>query len=76
MIISDLSYLDIAVVSNIEGGDNYAYVSQSANANAGNNNGSYNVSIGNQATAVNVADIKQIDNDYYSYYYPYYPYHW
>ncbi len=72
MIISDLSYLEIAVESNIEGGDNYATVSQTAYAAAGNNNGGYNISVGNSATAVNVADIKQFDNDYYSYYYPYY----
>jgi hypothetical protein len=71
MIISDLSYLEIAAESNIEGGDNSAYVYQYASSSAGNNNGSHNVSVGNSATSINISNIKQFDNDYY-YYYPYY----
>jgi hypothetical protein len=76
MIISDLSYLEVSAASNIEGGDNYASVYQSAYSAAGNNSGKFNVSVGNSATSVNIADISQYDNDYYSSYYRYYPYYW
>jgi hypothetical protein len=74
MIISDLSYLE-STTSNVEGGDNYATVIQTANASAGNNSGYGNYSYGNSATALNIANVYQVDNDSYYYSYPYYHYY-
>jgi hypothetical protein len=69
MIISDLSYLESASTSTVEGGDNYAYVDQYAKSSAGNNYGSYNFSYGNSATSLNISNIYQDDSDYYKKYY-------
>jgi hypothetical protein len=59
MIISDLSYLEIAEDTNIEGSANSAYVGQVAIAEAGNNKGYYNTSYGNTAVAINISNIDQ-----------------
>jgi hypothetical protein len=67
MIISDLNYLEVvSEASSIEGGNDYNYVNkqtidikQAAAAAAGNNGGS-GISIGNVATALNLAIPTQI----------------
>jgi hypothetical protein len=69
MIISDLSYLESASTSTVEGGDNYAYVDQYAKSSAGNNSGYFNRSYFNKATSANVSYIYQDDSDYYKKYY-------
>lgn len=61
MIISDLSYLESAEDTTIQGSGNYAGVSQSGYAAAGNNSSFYggNLSYGNVAASVNVSNVDQ-----------------
>ena len=70
MIISDLSYLEVAEEA-IEGSGNSAYVSQYAYSAAGNNSGGYNASLGNTAISINTSSINQYNTKYgYGYYFP------